>query len=180
MWTAPASCPCGSTPRAGRDAGRIAEEVIAHLHAALGAHVPVTLEIEATVDGGVPEHVVPTVTENSRTLKSETHSRAPTGLTNPVVRPATPSDRLEAGNQCEVPIFAKSAHELRLRIDQPYGAAKRYPVRPFTQLIVQSIHTAGAPSADQHTPCRCRDLCAAICFPPIDQESEGLRTRNAS
>ena len=55
--------------RAGRDAGRIAEEVIAHLAGLVGANVTVTLEIDATVPDGVPESVVRTVTENSRTLK---------------------------------------------------------------------------------------------------------------
>lgn len=55
--------------RVGRDASRIAEEVIAHLSGLIGATVRVTLEIEAAIPGGVPAHVVRTVTENSRTLK---------------------------------------------------------------------------------------------------------------
>jgi predicted AAA+ superfamily ATPase len=55
--------------RVGRDAGRIAEEVIAHLTSLPGAQVRVTLEIEATVPQGVPEQTVRTVTENSRTLR---------------------------------------------------------------------------------------------------------------
>ncbi|MCW5970216.1 MAG: DUF499 domain-containing protein [Blastocatellales bacterium] len=55
--------------RVGRDAGRIAEEVIAHLSALVGAEVRVTLEIEATIPSGAPDHVVRTVNENSRTLK---------------------------------------------------------------------------------------------------------------
>jgi hypothetical protein len=59
--------------RAGRDAGRIADEVIAHLVGLVGAEVRVTLEIEAEVPSGTPEHVVRTVTENSRTLKFTTH-----------------------------------------------------------------------------------------------------------
>ena len=54
--------------RVGRDASRIADEVIAHL-SGLGAKVTVTLEIEAEVPAGAPDHVVRTVTENSRTLK---------------------------------------------------------------------------------------------------------------
>ncbi len=57
------------TARVGRDAGRIAEEVIAHLAGLLGATVTVTLEIEAVIPSGAPDHVVRTVTENSRTLK---------------------------------------------------------------------------------------------------------------
>jgi hypothetical protein len=55
--------------RVGRDAGRIAEEVIAHLAGLQGAAVKVTLEIEAQVSAGTPDNVVRTVTENSRTLK---------------------------------------------------------------------------------------------------------------
>lgn len=59
--------------RAGRDAGQIAEEVIAHLVGIVGAKVRVTLEIEAEIENGVPENVVRIVTENSRTLKFTTH-----------------------------------------------------------------------------------------------------------
>lgn len=55
--------------RVGRDAGRIAEEVISHLAGLVGATVKVTLEIEADIPDGAPENVVRTVTENSRTLK---------------------------------------------------------------------------------------------------------------
>jgi len=58
-----------SAERAGRDAGKIAEEVIAHLTGLLGAHVRVTLEIEAAIPSGAPDNVVRTVTENSRVLK---------------------------------------------------------------------------------------------------------------
>jgi GDPmannose 4,6-dehydratase len=55
--------------RVGRDAGRIAEEVIAHLQGLPGARVTVTLEIEADIPDGAPDQVVRTVTENGRTLK---------------------------------------------------------------------------------------------------------------
>ena len=55
--------------RAGLDASRIADEVISHLSGLVGATVTVTLEIEAEVPAGAPDHVVRTVTENSRTLK---------------------------------------------------------------------------------------------------------------
>jgi hypothetical protein len=55
--------------RVGRDAGRIADEVIAHLAGLVGSQVTVTLEVEAEVPSGVPDPVVRTVTENSRTLK---------------------------------------------------------------------------------------------------------------
>lgn len=57
------------TARVGRDAGRIAEEVIAHLAGLVGAEVTVTLEIHAEVPAGAPDSVVRTVTENCRTLK---------------------------------------------------------------------------------------------------------------
>jgi predicted AAA+ superfamily ATPase len=55
--------------RVGRDASRIADEVIAHLAGLVGSSVKVTLEIDVEVSGGVPENVVRTVTENSRTLR---------------------------------------------------------------------------------------------------------------
>jgi hypothetical protein len=55
--------------RVGRDASRIADEVIAHLSGLVGAKVMVTLEVEAEIPSGAPDHVVRTVTENSRTLK---------------------------------------------------------------------------------------------------------------
>jgi hypothetical protein len=55
--------------RVGRDASRIADEVIAHLSGLVGAKVKVTLEVEAEIPAGAPDHVVRTVTENSRTLK---------------------------------------------------------------------------------------------------------------
>ncbi len=55
--------------RVGRDASRIAEEVIAHLAGLVGATVSVTIEIEAQIPAGTPDNVVRTVTENSRTLR---------------------------------------------------------------------------------------------------------------
>ena len=58
--------------RVGRDAGRIADEVISHLTALVGSEVKVTLEIAAQVPNGVPEKTMRTVTENSRTLKFDT------------------------------------------------------------------------------------------------------------
>ena len=61
------------TARVGRDAGRIAEEVIAHLSGLVGAEVMVTLEIHAEVPSGAPDNVVRTVTENCRTLKFSDH-----------------------------------------------------------------------------------------------------------
>src|SRR6185437_12321087 len=55
--------------RIGRDAGRIGDEVIAHLVGLMGSDVKVTLEIEAEIPNGAPDSIVRTVTENSRTLK---------------------------------------------------------------------------------------------------------------
>ena len=55
--------------RVGRDAGRIADEVVTHLVGLVGSSVRVTLEIEAEFPEGAPDNVVRTVTENSRTLK---------------------------------------------------------------------------------------------------------------
>ncbi|MEM7558922.1 MAG: hypothetical protein AAF394_07350 [Planctomycetota bacterium] len=57
--------------RVGRDAGKIAEEVIAHLSSLIGAEVMVRLDIEAVVPPGIPDNVVRIVTENCRTLKFE-------------------------------------------------------------------------------------------------------------
>ncbi len=55
--------------RVGRDASRVAEEVIAHLTGLVGASVTVMLEIEAQIPSGASDHIVRTVTENCRTLK---------------------------------------------------------------------------------------------------------------
>ncbi len=57
------------TTRVGRDASRIADEVIAHLAGLAGANVTVSLEIAAEIPDGAPDNVVRTVTENCRTLK---------------------------------------------------------------------------------------------------------------
>ena len=59
--------------RAGRDASQIADEVVAHLTGLPRAKVTVTLEIDAELPDGTPDHVVRTVTENSRTLKFTNH-----------------------------------------------------------------------------------------------------------
>jgi len=60
--------------RVGRDAGRIADEVLTHLVGLVGSSVRVTLEIEAEISGGAPDNVVRTVTENGRTLKFASNS----------------------------------------------------------------------------------------------------------
>ncbi len=61
------------TQRVGRDAARIADEVISHLAGLVGAKVTITIEIQAEMPSGAPEQVVRTVTENSRTLKFTNH-----------------------------------------------------------------------------------------------------------
>ena len=60
--------------RVGRDAGRIADEVVTHLVGLAGSSVRVTLEIEADIPQGAPDNVVRIVTENSRTLKFASNS----------------------------------------------------------------------------------------------------------
>jgi len=59
--------------RAGRDASRIADEVLSHLVSQVGAEVTVTIEIEAKLPQGASDQLVRTVTENSRTLKFISH-----------------------------------------------------------------------------------------------------------
>ncbi len=59
--------------RLGRDAGKIAEEVVQQLSALMNSNVEITLEIKADVPEGVPDNVVRTVTENCRTLKFKSH-----------------------------------------------------------------------------------------------------------
>jgi hypothetical protein len=63
----------GSVPldpvRLGRDAGRIAEEVVQHLTSQVDAQIEVTLEIQAKLPEGASEKLVRDVTENCRTLR---------------------------------------------------------------------------------------------------------------
>ena len=61
------------TARVGRDASRIAEEVISHLSGLVGASVRVTIEVEADNPDGASDQIVRIVTENSRTLKFLDH-----------------------------------------------------------------------------------------------------------
>ncbi len=63
--------------RIGRDAGRIAEEVVQHLSTLLGAQVTVSLEIHVDVPEGVPEQIVRVVSENCRTLRFESQGFEP-------------------------------------------------------------------------------------------------------
>ncbi|HMA35033.1 MAG TPA: Swt1 family HEPN domain-containing protein [Chloroflexia bacterium] len=60
--------------RLSRDVGTIAQEVIQHLAALVGAEVEITLDIRATLPDGAPPQVVRTVTENCRTLGFQTYA----------------------------------------------------------------------------------------------------------
>jgi hypothetical protein len=57
--------------RLGRDASRIAEEVIAHLAGQLGAEVSVTVEIAANLPDGATDQLIRIVTENGQSLQFE-------------------------------------------------------------------------------------------------------------
>jgi hypothetical protein len=52
-----------------RDAGKVAEEVVAHLSGIVGANVKITLEISAEVPDGVSDQTIRIVNENCRSLK---------------------------------------------------------------------------------------------------------------
>jgi hypothetical protein len=57
--------------RVGRDAGRIADEILSHLASLNKAKVSVTMEIEINVPDGVDEKIIRIVTENAAALKFE-------------------------------------------------------------------------------------------------------------
>lgn len=57
----------------GRDAGRIADEVLSHLATVPGARLRISMEIEAEMPGGASEDVQRTVSENSNQLKFDSH-----------------------------------------------------------------------------------------------------------
>lgn len=59
----------GDATRVGRDAGKIAEKIIAQLSGLVGVWVTVTLEVSAEIPAGVSDQVVRIVPENSRALK---------------------------------------------------------------------------------------------------------------
>ena len=59
--------------RLSRDAGRITEEIVAHLAGLVGSEVSVTLDIDALIPKGAPPNVVRTVTENSTALRFDSH-----------------------------------------------------------------------------------------------------------
>jgi len=58
-----------SEKRIGRDAGRIAEEVIQHLSTLPGVKFNIALEIQAFVPGNIPDNVINIITENCNTLR---------------------------------------------------------------------------------------------------------------
>jgi hypothetical protein len=53
----------------GRDAARVAEEVVQHLTGIVGANVQITIEVQADLPDGANDKLVRDVTENCRTLK---------------------------------------------------------------------------------------------------------------
>ncbi len=59
--------------RLGRDAARIAEEVVQHLTGLVGANVEIIIEIRAELANGTSDKTVRDVTENCRTLKFENY-----------------------------------------------------------------------------------------------------------
>jgi hypothetical protein len=59
--------------RMGRDASRIADEVLSHLTSLIGANATITLEINVEVQNGIPEDRVRIVSENCNTLKFKGH-----------------------------------------------------------------------------------------------------------
>jgi uncharacterized protein len=63
--------------RVGKDAGRIAEEVIQHLTDILGANVEIKIEIQAHFPSGASDQTIRTVTENCKTLKFQTYGFEP-------------------------------------------------------------------------------------------------------
>ena len=59
--------------RLGRDAGRISDEVIAHLTGLVGAKARIVLEIDVEVPEGIPEDKIRIISENANTLKFKGH-----------------------------------------------------------------------------------------------------------
>lgn len=58
--------------RAGRDAGKISEEVVQHMLGLVGSEVKLTLDIQVEAPNGIPEEKQRIVNENCTTLKFET------------------------------------------------------------------------------------------------------------
>jgi hypothetical protein len=64
--------------RIGRDAGKVAEEVVQHLTTLIGADARVALELQVNVPDGVPEHLLRVINENCRTLRFQSYGFEPT------------------------------------------------------------------------------------------------------
>lgn len=54
--------------RLGRDAGKIAQEVVSHLTSLVDSEVKITIEIEAVSDDGFSDEVIRNVSENADAL----------------------------------------------------------------------------------------------------------------
>jgi hypothetical protein len=59
--------------RVGRDAGKIADEILSHLSTLPDARLKVSIEIEAEFPEGASEDVQRTVSENAGVLKFDSH-----------------------------------------------------------------------------------------------------------
>ncbi len=59
--------------RVGRDAGRVADEILSHLIGIVGAKAKITLEIDVEVPSGIPDDKIRIVSENANTLKFKGH-----------------------------------------------------------------------------------------------------------
>jgi len=59
--------------RVGRDAGKIADEILSRLSVLPGARLRVSMEIEAELPEGAPDDVQRTVSENAGILKFDSY-----------------------------------------------------------------------------------------------------------
>ena len=57
--------------RLNRDTAQVSAEVVQHLTSLLNAEVAVTLDIQAKVEGGIPDNIARTIAENCKTLNFE-------------------------------------------------------------------------------------------------------------
>lgn len=63
--------------RLGRDAGRVAQEIVAHLQGLVGTQTEVVIEIRAANDDGFPDPIVKIVSENASALRFADHGFEP-------------------------------------------------------------------------------------------------------
>lgn len=59
--------------RVGRDAGRVADEILSHLLSMPNARLKISLEVEAELPGGASKDVQRNVSENARSLRFESY-----------------------------------------------------------------------------------------------------------